>query len=116
MILDDNVYDGNGHNPAEYTLVFPGDSDNVAWTMDIHLDENNNPYIAFSVQKDQDQRYYYGRWDGAGWHVYEMAYAGSCLYDPRNSTVDNLREPHSDGVHSALLWLECSFYSPENCP
>ncbi len=85
--IDDNVYDGNGHDPADYTQVFPGDADNVAWTTDIHLDEHDYPYIAFSVQKDQndqDHRYYYGRWDGAGWHVYEMAYAGSCLYDPEN--------------------------------
>lgn len=85
--IDNNVYDGIGHDPTEYTQVFPGDADNVAWTTDIHLDKEDHPYIAFSVQKDQndqDHRYYYGRWDGASWNVYEMAYAGTRLYDPEN--------------------------------
>jgi len=74
----------------DLSKVFPGDPDNVAWTVDIELDDQNRPYIAFSVQKDgrglpprhggMDLRYYYGRWDGSKWHVQEMAYAGTRLY------------------------------------
>jgi hypothetical protein len=74
----------------DLTKVFQGDPDNVAWTVDIELDEQRRPYIAFSVQKDgrglpprqggMDLRYYYGRWDGRAWHVHEMAYAGTRLY------------------------------------
>lgn len=79
--------DSTGDLPTDFTRVFAGDANNVAWTTDIELDGEGNPYIAFSVQKnqnDQDHRYYYGRWDGTGWNVHEMAYAGSCLYDPEN--------------------------------
>ena len=74
----------------DLTKVFQGDPDNVAWTVDIELDDQARPYIAFSVQKDgrglpprqggMDLRYYYGRWDGRAWHVHEMAYAGTRLY------------------------------------
>lgn len=74
----------------DLTKVFQGDADNVAWTVDIELDDHNRPYIAFSVQKDGrglppkqgglDLRYDYGRWDGHAWHVHEMAYAGTRLY------------------------------------
>jgi hypothetical protein len=74
----------------DLTKVFQGDPDNVAWTVDIELDGQARPYIAFSVQKDgrglpprqggMDLRYYYGRWDGSQWHVQEMAYAGTRLY------------------------------------
>ncbi len=93
----------------DLTKVFQGDPDNVAWTVDIELDSNSRPYIAFSVQKDgrglpprqggMDLRYFYGRWDGRRWHVHEMAYAGRRLYpfeddysglaalDPQNPSV-----------------------------
>jgi hypothetical protein len=74
----------------DLTKVFQGDPDNVAWTVDIELDGQQRPYIAFSVQKDgrglpprqggMDLRYHYGRWDGRRWHVHEMAYAGTRLY------------------------------------
>jgi len=74
----------------DLTKVFQGDPDNVAWPVDIELDNQNRPYVAFSVQKDgrglpprqggMDLRYYYGRWDGHAWHVHEMAHAGRRLY------------------------------------
>ncbi len=80
--------------PTDLTLVFQGDPDAVAWTTDIRLDSQGRPYIAFSVQKGdarhkddtraggEDLRYYYGRFDGAQWHVHEMAHAGTRLYAP----------------------------------
>jgi len=93
----------------DLTKVFPGDPDNVAWTVDIELDSHDRPYIAFSTQKDgrglpprqggMDLRYYYGRWDGERWQTHEMAYAGQRLYsfeddypglvalDPRNPDI-----------------------------
>ncbi len=74
----------------DMTSVFQGDPDNVAWTVDVELDEEKRPYIAFSVQKDgrdlppeqggMDLRYHYGRWDGERWHTWEMAHAGTRLY------------------------------------
>lgn len=75
------------------TKVFDGDPHNVAWTTDLHLDDEGHPVLGFSVQKDGasfknsrqdgpgwDHRYYYARFDGAEWHVHEMAYAGTGLY------------------------------------
>lgn len=69
--------------PESLEKIYQGGVNNVAWTTDIALDANGYPYCAFSVQMNQDNtdlRYWYGRWDGAQWHVNEMAYAGSCLY------------------------------------
>jgi BNR repeat-containing family member len=72
------------------TRLFQGDPDNVGWVIDLELDRDKRPYVAFSVQKDgrglppgrggMDHRYYHGRWDGSGWHVHEIAYAGTRLY------------------------------------
>jgi hypothetical protein len=74
----------------DLTPVFRGDPDNVAWVIDLELDRDGHPYLAFSVQKDGrglppgqgglDHRYYYGRWDGRSWQVHEMAHAGTRLY------------------------------------
>lgn len=74
----------------DFTRVFQGDPDNVAWMSDIELDQNSNPVILFSVQKDarglpprqggSDIRYHYARWDGATWHQQEIAHAGTRLY------------------------------------
>jgi hypothetical protein len=74
----------------ELTPVFRGDPDNVAWVIDLELDRQGNPCLAFSVQKDGrglppgqgglDHRDYYGRWNGQAWQVHEMAYAGTRLY------------------------------------
>lgn len=69
--------------PTDLTKVFAGDKNQIAWTIDIQLDRSGNPYIVFSVRKNQnikDHRYYYGRWDGKAWNVHEMAYAGTNLY------------------------------------
>ncbi len=79
--------------PTDFTRVFAGDADNVAWVSDIHLDEAGNPAIVFSVQKNcgklrhirdhqaLDMRYFYARWDGKKWFCAQMAYAGTALYD-----------------------------------
>lgn len=74
----------------DFTRVFQGDPDNVAWMTDIELDAEDRPVIAFSVQKDGrdlpigqgglDLRYHYARWDGERWHWHEIAHAGERLY------------------------------------
>ncbi|MDT0650644.1 BNR-4 repeat-containing protein [Autumnicola edwardsiae] len=87
--------------PQDFTPVFDGNSDTrdkVAWTSDIELDKDDNPYIAFSVTQDPislgetantedggfDNRYHYARWDGERWNEYEIAYAGTRLYAGEN--------------------------------
>ncbi len=87
--------------PFDFTSIYDGDSStrkNVAWTSDIELDHEGNPYVAFSVTKDPirlgetketeeggfDHRYHYARWDGQEWHEYEIAYAGTRLYAGEN--------------------------------
>lgn len=87
--------------PDDFTTIFDGDSTtraNVAWTSDIQLDEQGNPYVGFSVTKDPiklwetndtkvggfDHRYHYARWDGQQWTEHEIAYGGSRLYAGEN--------------------------------
>jgi len=111
-IRGDSLYDSHGravHNIAEgplqkkrLTTVFDGDPHNVAWTTDLHLDDDGHPVLGFSVQKDGasfknnrddgpgwDHRYYYARFDGTRWHVHEMAHAGTGLY-PREADYTGL--------------------------
>ncbi|MCA9150074.1 MAG: BNR-4 repeat-containing protein [Planctomycetales bacterium] len=74
----------------DFTRVFPGDADNVAWMVDIELDAQRRPVILFSVQKDgrglpprqggADIRYHYASWNGETWQQQEIAYAGTRLY------------------------------------
>lgn len=84
------------------TKVFDGDPHNVAWTTDLHLDDEGHPVMGFSVQKDGasfqndfedgpgwDHRYDYARFDGTEWHVHEMAYAGTGL-SPREADYTGL--------------------------
>lgn len=77
-------------NAWDFTKVFAGDADNVAWMADIELDEAGRPYVLFTVQVDgrglppgqggMDLRYYYARFDGQSWNVHEAAFAGHRLY------------------------------------
>ena len=74
----------------DFTKVFAGDPDHVAWMADIDLDRNDRPYVLFSTQNDgrglprgqggMDLRYHYARWNGTAWHTEEIAYAGTRLY------------------------------------
>jgi hypothetical protein len=82
--------------PTDLTPVFSGDADNVAWTVDLELDEHGFPYAAFSIQHGngdvrtdrmaggEDMRYGYARWDGDAWQAFEIAYAGTALYAAEN--------------------------------
>ena len=105
FIRDENIYKSNGEKLGtlspdpeggvvvnSLTRIFKGDAENVAWTIDLEMDEHGCPYTVFSVQKNSgewkaspgrgglDHRYYYARWDGNNWHVHEMAFAGTRLY------------------------------------
>lgn len=88
-LVDEDIFDEEAPAPNAFTRVFRGDGNNVAWTSDIEIDRVGNPYIAYSVTKDRieperggmDHRYRYARWDGAAWHDYEIAYAGTRLYE-----------------------------------
>ena len=88
-----DTLDADGLKEKTLTKVFQGDPQNVAWTVDMHLDAEGHPMVVFSVQKDGaaiknnpgegrawDHRYHYARWDGKQWHVHEMAFAGTGLY------------------------------------
>ena len=69
--------------PESLTKLHDGSAESVGWTTDIHLDENENPVVAFTSQVDGvglDIRYFYGRWDGSNWHINEMCYGGTRLY------------------------------------
>jgi len=77
-------------DPVEGTRVFAGDPANVAWAIDLELDAQGRPFVAYSVQKDSaglpqgqggsDHRYRLARWTGKAWDDREIAYAGTRLY------------------------------------
>ncbi len=78
--------------PSDFTKIFDGDAQNVAWGVDLNIDKRGNPVCIFSVQKNAghlrklhshlgaDLRYYYAIFDGKKWHVNQMAFAGSSIY------------------------------------
>lgn len=68
--------------PESLTRIFEGDETNAAWVSDVALDDEDRPYVLYSVHKsDEDHRYRYARWDGEAWHDQEIAYAGTKLYE-----------------------------------
>ena len=83
----------------DFTPIFRGDTDNVAWMVDLELGADKRPCVIFSVQKDGrglprgeggfDHRYWFARWDGAAWQAHEIAYAGRRLY-PREDDYTGL--------------------------
>jgi len=89
-ILDHDLSDQDAVEPTALTVVFNGDPDNVAWMADVEIDDNDQPVIAFSVQKDGrgkprgdggfDHRYHLARYGPSGWQQHEIAYAGQRLY------------------------------------
>lgn len=89
-VLDRDLSDQFAVAPTALTIVFDGDADNVAWMADVEIDDNDQPVIAFSVQKDgrgkpqgsggRDHRYHLARFGPDGWRQHEIAYAGERLY------------------------------------
>ncbi len=99
-VIDNNFWDEDGPDPNAFTKIYSGNADNVAWTSDIHLDSNENPYITFTVQVGSaglptgqggdDIRYHYARFDGERWHDNEIAYGGTRLYSGEDDYSGNI--------------------------
>jgi hypothetical protein len=76
--------------PWDFTKIYQGGSNNVAWSTDIRLDKQGYPVVLFTVKMNSagttrghggdDIRFHYARWDGRQWHEREIAYAGKRLY------------------------------------
>jgi hypothetical protein len=77
-------------SPDEGTRIFRGDAQNVAWSVDVTLDNAGRPHTVYSVQigsaglptgqGGNDIRYRYARWDGSAWRDFPLAFAGTRLY------------------------------------
>ncbi|CAF1110176.1 unnamed protein product [Adineta ricciae] len=77
-------------SPDQGTKVYQGDSQHVAWIVDLVLDRNEYPVCVYSVQYNSaglpvgqggdDIRYRYARWNGSIWQNFSLAYAGCRLY------------------------------------
>jgi hypothetical protein len=89
-VIDDNIFDGNAKKPNEYTQVWSTDTSPLgfAWTADLELDSQNNPYALFTARANNtdatDHRFLYARFDGSQWNVHEIAKAGGFLYSSEN--------------------------------
>ncbi|MBC8105577.1 MAG: BNR-4 repeat-containing protein [Anaerolineae bacterium] len=69
---------------TDLTRIYTGGEHRIAWTIGIHLDRDEHPYIAFSTRRDDagtDLWYHTARSDGTRWHERELAHAGSRLYN-----------------------------------
>lgn len=77
----------------EGTTVFSGGANSVAWCNDLAIDSSGHPYLAYSVQIDEnplDHRYRYSRWSGEQWFDYEIAFAGERLYSGEDDYTGNI--------------------------
>jgi autotransporter-associated beta strand protein len=92
-LLDGNLTDATAVAPAALTPVFENGSQfggttmNRAWSVSLEVDNTGNPVGIFSARandSDQDHRFFYARYDGAGWQVHELARAGGFLYAAEN--------------------------------
>ena len=80
--------------PTDFTRLYTGSADAVAWTVDLRVGPHGHPHALFSTQRGdanvrgdrfaggEDLRYHHARWDGTAWHETEIAHAGSALYAP----------------------------------
>lgn len=102
-LSDGQLYDSNGERLSElskttdvsiaawdFTKLYAGDPDHVAWMSDIELDADGRPCVVFTTQRDgrgldrgqggMDMRFHMARFDGEKWRTQEIAYAGTRLY------------------------------------
>jgi hypothetical protein len=111
-VLDKDLSDQDAVEPTAMTVVFEGDADNVAWMVDVAVDDNDQPVIAFSVQKDGrglpqgsgglDHRYHLARLGPDGWQQHEIAYAGERLY-PREDDYTGLVAIDPEDVNHLVI-------------
>lgn len=107
-VVDSNLFDTTGIPPAALTPVFAagtvvdGAAMRRAWTVDVDDDESGNPVVVFQARangSDTDHRFFYGRWTGSQWQVYQMGYAGSYLYAAENDYTGLVSiDPHDPNV------------------
>lgn len=93
QVIDNDIFDGEPVELTRLTRIFNGDRDNVAWVVDLEVDDDGLPFVAFAVQKDgrgraskqalggKDHRYHYARFTGTAWISNEIAFAGGGLYE-----------------------------------
>lgn len=77
-------------HPWDFTRIYQGGSNHVAWMSDIRLDAQGRPAVLFTVKVNsagttrghggEDIRFHYARFDGQQWHEKEIGYAGLRLY------------------------------------
>lgn len=88
-VVDNNLFDGSAVAPTALTSVFNngstfgGTTMNRAWTINVEVDNTNNPVGIFSARANDsefDHRFFYSRFDGQQWQVNELARAGGFLY------------------------------------
>ena len=111
-VVDHDLSDQDAVEPTALTVVFEGDADNVAWMADVETDDNDQPVIAFSVQKDGrglsqgsggfDHRYHLARLSPGGWRQHEIAYAGERLY-PREDDYTGLVAIDPEDVNHLVI-------------
>jgi len=93
----------------DFTKIYQGTPDSVAWMVDVELDRTDRPYLLFSTQVDGrglprgqggfDLRYHYARWNGSAWHTEEIAHAGTRLYSGEDDYSGlAARDPNSPAV------------------
>ncbi len=125
-LVDSNIFDNNAPNQTALMTVFqsdPEDGNQVntrAWTTDLQIDSNGNPYAIFTTRRDDipvntngynDHRFWYARFDGTQWNVHELAKAGARLYpaeqdytglvaldpfDPNHLYISSTIDPRND--------------------
>jgi hypothetical protein len=78
-----------GVEPSQELCIFKGDPQNQAWVLQMQLDKEGNPCIAYSVHKmDQDLRYRF--YDGKTKQDFEFAHAGNFLYRTQEHYTGNV--------------------------
>ncbi len=89
-VLDGSLLDRTAAPPNRLTQVFAASSKvggtpmHRAWTIDLELDGAGQPYAVFSARANNhqtDHRFFYARWNGTTWSVFEVAKAGGFLYE-----------------------------------
>jgi hypothetical protein len=111
-VLDEDLSDQDAAEPGDLTTVFQGNPDNVAWVADVEVDENDQPVIAFSVQKDGrdlpprqgglDHRYHLARFIDGAWVQHEIAFAGQRLYPLEDDYTGLLAIDPQDANHLVI--------------
>jgi hypothetical protein len=107
----------------DFTKIYQGTPDSVAWMVDVELDRAERPYVLFSTQVDGrglprgqgglDLRYHYAWLDAGGWHHEEIAHAGTRLYpDEDDYSGLGALDPNNPGV----LYISTDADPPTGAP